>query len=764
MLTCLCAPHSASNIISSARFGSQGVVRVCNLCLSIMEDGEAPSSLSGAHASPDASATGPRFLRSSLRDAGTTLTISAPLEASARPPQSQFAASHLFPRSETPYHSSLLGRAGSDDGRGSQASSRADTPGEYGDDGDAGSTPGSPKRTLGSPLGLFSKRVESEAVGNTAVAPFRRGLAEDDKAEGSVVDGLGIDDGEGESEQDLDGTLGVEQDGSRNQIPAVGLGILEDGDEKDPRATPPPPPPLVAGLHPNSDSPASPVEAEKVAPVSPFLPTVAILPLPSSTTDISPDGVRGPTLSRSSFHGSQTFSPPLAGQSAFAIRELSTDSAMLGVVPSGPYSRLPRGRTGLSPTTMEHLRTMLRQCLLRAQVPHPAAWEGELVKLLMRVARYPAPNVRSGDCLDIRRYVHVKKIPGGHPRDCEYVDGVVFTKNVLHKQMARHLSNPRVMLCSFPLEYQRVEGQLMSLEPVIKQESEYLRNLVARIVALRPHVVLVERNVSRLALEYLMAANIAVARNVKPEMIAAVARVTQADIVSSMDKLVAEPRLGRCATFRVQTFVHSLIPGRRKTFMRFEGCAHELGCTLILRGGPLDVLAKVKRIVDMMVLVVYSAKLEGHLLADELVLPSPPLALAKSPTYAEIAEDIAPELFLNNLKAQDRERVSHDITKALDPYQSTALSASPWVQFPPPYPLARMREEDRRVTALRRLREYEETEQIIHEEEASRREQLNPSSAASSIITVSASTSTVSLRSLSMDSDVRYNLGSLQSC
>lgn len=290
--------------------------------------------------------------------------------------------------------------------------------------------------------------------------------------------------------------------------------------------------------------------------------------------------------------------------------------------------------------------------------------------------------------------------------------------------MARVLSNPRIMLLSFPLEYQRVENQLMSLDPLIKQEREYLRNLVARIVTQRPHIILVERNVSRLALEYLMEANIAVARNVKPEVINAVARVTQADVISSMDKLALEPRLGRCGTFRVQTFVHSMIPGRRKTFMRFEGCAQDLGCTLVLRGGSIDVLSRIKKIVDTMVLIVHSAKLEDHLLRDELVVPAG-LDQARPPTYTACSDldDVAPELFLNDLDAQDRERVSNDISRALNPYQKTALSGSPWVQYPPPYPLARMSEEDRRVTALRRLREYEEAEQRIQEVEQVREEE-----------------------------------------
>jgi len=68
---------------------------------------------------------------------------------------------------------------------------------------------------------------------------------------------------------------------------------------------------------------------------------------------------------------------------------------------------------------------------------------------------------------------------------------------------------------------------------------------------------------------------------------------------------------------RVQTFDHELIPGRRKTLMRFEGCPPEFGCTIILRGGNMETLRKVKEIADFMVFVAYHLKLEMMLWYDE---------------------------------------------------------------------------------------------------------------------------------------------------
>lgn len=47
------------------------------------------------------------------------------------------------------------------------------------------------------------------------------------------------------------------------------------------------------------------------------------------------------------------------------------------------------------------------------------------------------PNVKERDLLDIRPYVKIKLIPGGHRDESRYVDGIVFRKNVTHKNMPR---------------------------------------------------------------------------------------------------------------------------------------------------------------------------------------------------------------------------------------------------------------------------------------------------------------------------------------
>ena len=94
----------------------------------------------------------------------------------------------------------------------------------------------------------------------------------------------------------------------------------------------------------------------------------------------------------------------------------------------------------LNLTSMMHLKVMLRQMLTIEQIPNVREWEEVLLKLALRIAReltFTTLPHRQGEDMDVRRYVKIKKIPGGAPKDSEYVDGAVITKNVAHKAMSR---------------------------------------------------------------------------------------------------------------------------------------------------------------------------------------------------------------------------------------------------------------------------------------------------------------------------------------
>ncbi|KAG2235832.1 hypothetical protein INT48_003944 [Thamnidium elegans] len=383
----------------------------------------------------------------------------------------------------------------------------------------------------------------------------------------------------------------------------------------------------------------------------------------------------------------------------------------------------------LSLSARTHARRILRQLMEEITLANTSKrdWEEVIMSILLKVAHNVQPDIRAGDDMDVRHYVKIKKIPGGIPSDSFYVKGVVCTKNVAHKRMMHNISNPRILILLFSLDYSRIEmeNQLLSINPVITQEREHIKKLVGRIVALKPSLLVVKSTVSRLALEFLLEAKIPVIHNVKHSVIEAIARCTQASIVTSVDKLQHGLSFGRCGSFEIRTVMHEWIPNRRKTFSIFDNCSPELGGTIVLRGERDETLRVIKRLIDFMVFVVNNLKLETSLLLDSFaksrgsteihVGPTAPTSylseITKSPLASVLSESTKLELLQSGESActtsvveyedEDSGTInSHYTTALLKLYQNTILSVSQFVVFPPPYLLVALKETEDKLALI----------------------------------------------------------------
>ncbi|KAI6782367.1 1-phosphatidylinositol 3-phosphate 5-kinase-like protein [Emericellopsis cladophorae] len=433
----------------------------------------------------------------------------------------------------------------------------------------------------------------------------------------------------------------------------------------------------------------------------------------------------------------------------------------------------------LNKFSVRHVHRLLHQLLVDDGFREPGPWQKALVPILLQATDDVDPDVTTGEDMDIRHYVKLKRIPGGKPGDTSYVSGVVFTKNVALKSMPRKIDNPRIVLVTFPVEYQRHDQHFMSLQPVIEQEKEFLRVVVQRITNLRPHVLLAEKGVSGVALQYLSEANIAVVYNVKHTVIEAVSRCAETEIVTSLDMLALPVRVGRCANFEVRTFVNNDHPGRKKSYIFLSGCRPDLGCTIALRGTDQSHLGKIKSIVEFMVYVVYNLKLESSLLRDESVeaLESGEASLSNSilaeqsfhsasstsgigsggqaavidapseinqtsqlaaeslsigerdgqvtgpfGTSVEGQTTVSPEAQDSDLASQVPDDVPMPTyySDMIAKYETKVLSASPYVKFAQPYLLMKAREQERRLFYLRRLLNHgiEAEEEPVEDDES----------------------------------------------
>ncbi|KAI5304702.1 1-phosphatidylinositol-3-phosphate 5-kinase [Ascosphaera pollenicola] len=431
------------------------------------------------------------------------------------------------------------------------------------------------------------------------------------------------------------------------------------------------------------------------------------------TEDVAtPSGKASPRLivnKRNSRSDTQRLSPRLSSESAgFASRGYDVSHQLLPSPVNRSFSHkmtrsssmkgAPAPNLALNQASSEHIHKLLRQLLNDASVLRAESWQSALIPILLKVVEDVDPNVQKGDDMDARHYVKLKRIPGGRPDDTSYISGLVFTKNLALKSMPRQITRPRILLIAFPLEYARQEQHFMSLEPVIRQENEFLGNLVSRISAFRPSLLLVEKPVSGRALELLSKANIATAYNVRPSVMEAVSRCTRAIIITSMDRLaaVSDP-IGECGTFEVKTYVHD---GLKKTYMYLYGCSPELGCTIALRGASLATLAKIKRIAEFMIYVVYNLKLETCLMRDELAkVPGP-----NQDEGSTVAQDLTPQTTENVLSEGNLDESEPSFyEEMITDFKTTILSVSPYVKFDPPYLLMRARELERRLSNWKEL-------------------------------------------------------------
>ncbi|EZG07778.1 hypothetical protein H106_03045 [Trichophyton rubrum CBS 735.88] len=405
----------------------------------------------------------------------------------------------------------------------------------------------------------------------------------------------------------------------------------------------------------------------------------------------------------------------------------------------------------LNKASLDHVRKLLHQQLRDSSVPNCQSWETALLPILLKATDDVEPDVQHGDDMDIRHYVKLKKIPGGRPSDTAYVSGLVFTKNLALKSMPRNISHPRILIVTFALEYARQQQHFMSLEPVIRQEREFLENLVNRIAALSPNLLLVTKHVSGLALQLLEKANIATVCNVKESVVEAVSRCTQTRIITSMDRLAASlSYTGHCGSFDLKTYVYGK---RKKTYMYISGCPKELGCTIVLRGANNDVLVEIKRITEFMVYVVYNLKLETCLMRDEFAkIPSSPSKLAQSgqkipnPPGTQSVDDstsctvksettdtpVATDGDSGNEVSASEKNLPTILTQAqpdesdvpapafyedmVEKHQVKLLSASPFVKFHQPYLLMRARALERQLAYLKRLRDQDFSQESSPEE------------------------------------------------
>lgn len=289
------------------------------------------------------------------------------------------------------------------------------------------------------------------------------------------------------------------------------------------------------------------------------------------------------------------------------------------------------------------------------------SWSKTLIPICARIVNTLPPEMIGRNQMDIRNYVNFKKVPDGYRNDSCIVRGAVFSKNVVHKDMATTINDARILLLQCPIVYQRVEGKYVTIETLLLQEREYLTNVVGRIRSLNPNIIFVHKNVSGIAQEMLRNCNITLVIDVKLSVLKRLSRCLQCDIVSSIDSNIGRPKLGICEKFYIRTFSNSV--GLVKTLMFVETPSNPRGCSVLLRGGNYNELVRVKRVAAFLLFARYNWRMEMSFLLNEFARPpSPKPNIFDSKDYSPSSET-KQNSAASNLNSSNHEKNNHRAKK-----------------------------------------------------------------------------------------------------
>lgn len=375
------------------------------------------------------------------------------------------------------------------------------------------------------------------------------------------------------------------------------------------------------------------------------------------------------------------------------------------------------GSKALLEAYCEHEELLLNQMLQSENLDK--SWSKILIPHCARIAHTIKPEFyKSLDSMDVRNFVNIKKISGGSRNDTTIIGGVVLSKNVAHKDMKTVIENARVLLLQCAIAYQRVEGKFVTIESLILQEKEYLRNVTSRILSLAPDVVIVHKNISGIAQDLLRQNGITVILDVKISVFERLARSMQCDILTSIDSNFIKPKMGICKRFYTKSFTDS--SGANKTLMFFEIPYNQRSCSLLLRGGSEEELTRVKKVSSFLLFARYNWRLELSYLLDVFAQPPSPKssifdsidqqspiteqsqAITKQPQLQakedkkeksaciENVHDFSDPLRASNFENSSNEPVEFEVQDTFDnkfrtSLASTILSISPYVNFPLPF-------------------------------------------------------------------------------
>ncbi len=170
--------------------------------------------------------------------------------------------------------------------------------------------------------------------------------------------------------------------------------------------------------------------------------------------------------------------------------------------------------------------------------------EQENVLMICKLAQQVVKQMdlfKQDDCMDILKYVKVKKVPGGEMiRNSKCYDGVVFSSDVVNRKMEMDIDSCPLTLIQMPLTFDKYNVRT-DLDALRDQEQIYLdlkvEKIVKDVLPESPKLLICQAVVSQLAQERLTKRGISVIIGVKEHLLHAISRCTGARVMPAVDSI-----------------------------------------------------------------------------------------------------------------------------------------------------------------------------------------------------------------------------------
>jgi hypothetical protein len=226
------------------------------------------------------------------------------------------------------------------------------------------------------------------------------------------------------------------------------------------------------------------------------------------------------------------------------------------------------------------------------------SWRQLITDHSMEIVHVVWPSVRyRDDNPNINNYVRIVCEDSANPPEPFLVNGVAFYKNVAHRRMNTHITQPRILILEGSAEYCSSEAKLISMDTVINLEAEFNQILVKKLLSAKPTLVLIEQGMSQSVLSDLRQKKITVILNIKLSLLKMIARCTHAQVLSSINQIsVSFNPIGSCEVFEV------LKLGKRSLCVLRNCPDPSLGATIVLSGPRKSELKLLKAVLRTLIL------------------------------------------------------------------------------------------------------------------------------------------------------------------